>query len=191
MTVDQKYSRKLGASMMSASTGSTPPVYIALGSNLGDSPRILLEAMERLDALAVEPVRRSSLWSSTPQDCPPGSPMFTNAVAGMIPRPNETPESLLTTLQLLEAEFGRRPKRVHNEARPLDLDLICWGGDQRATSRLTLPHPRMHERRFVLAPLSELAPDLVLPGQTRSVAALLEVAPADPLLRKLGGSSGR
>lgn len=190
MTVDQKYDRKLGASL-SVATGSTPPVFIALGSNLGDSPELLREAMDRLDTLAVEPVRRSSLWSSTPQDCPPGSPMFTNAVVGMVPRPGETPESLLATLQGLEAEFGRRPKRVHNEARPLDLDLICWGGDQRATSQLTVPHPRAHERQFVLAPLAELAPDLVLPGQTRSVAALLEAAPPDPLLRKLGGSSGR
>ena len=167
------------------SAGDPCPVFVALGSNLGDSPRQLTEAMDRLDALAREPVRRSSLWRSTPVDCPPGSPVFANAVVGMTPRPDESPESLLRRLQEIEVEFGRRPKLVLNEARPLDLDLIYWSGEIRSTPALTLPHPRTHLRRFVLAPLAELAPALLLSGQVRSVAELLESAPPDPNLRRL------
>lgn len=161
------------------------PVFVALGSNLGDSPRQLTEAMDRLDAVALKPVRRSSVWRSTPVDCPPGSPVFANAVVGLTPRAGETPESLLCRLQAIEVEFGRRPKLVLNEARPLDLDLIDWSGEIRSTPSLTLPHPRAHLRRFVLAPLAELAPALVLSGQVQSVAELLESAPPDPDLRCL------
>ncbi|MFO1460459.1 MAG: 2-amino-4-hydroxy-6-hydroxymethyldihydropteridine diphosphokinase [Verrucomicrobiota bacterium] len=162
-------------------------VYVALGSNLGDSPEILRRAMNRLDLLASKPVVRSSLWCSTPVDCPPDSPVFTNAVVGLDPRASETPESLLRQLQALEVEFGRRPKQVHNEARPLDLDLICWGVEQRNTSFLILPHPRAHLRRFVLAPLAELDPGLRLPGQRHTIAEWLELADPDPGLRRVGG----
>ena len=148
-------------------------VFIALGGNLGDAQGTLREAMERLAVFSCTPPLRSSLWRSTPVDCPPGSPDFINAVVAFTPLPRFTPESLLAELQALEREFGRRPKLVLNEARPLDLDLIAWGGEVRHTPTLTLPHPRAHLRRFVLLPLSELAPELVLPGQTRTVAELL------------------
>ena len=90
-----------------------------------------------------------------------------------MPMPGQTPETLLEKLQELEAEFGRMPKKVINEARPLDLDLIAFGSERRDTARLTLPHPRAKEREFVLRPLAEIAPDLVLPGQTMSVLQLL------------------
>ncbi len=154
--------------------------FIALGSNLGDSVRLLCEAMERLQAFSGEPVRRSSLWRTAPVDCPPGSPDFVNAVVGLAPLPAETPETLQAKLQALEQAFGRRPRRQVNEPRPLDLDLICFGGERRATPTLALPHPRAHRRRFVLEPLRELAPELVLPGQTESVRQLLNrLPPAD------------
>jgi 2-amino-4-hydroxy-6-hydroxymethyldihydropteridine diphosphokinase len=90
-----------------------------------------------------------------------------------MPLPAEMPETLLDKLQTLEREFGRRPKQVHNEPRPLDLDLIAFGCETRCTDRLRLPHPRAHLRRFVLGPLVEIVPDLVLPGQTVTVAGLL------------------
>ena len=96
-----------------------------------------------------------------------------NAVVVLVPHENETPESLLGKLQTLETEFGRRPKQVLNEPRPLDLDLIAFGDEVHATAALTLPHPRAHQRRFVLQPLAEIASDLVLPSQTRTVAQLL------------------
>jgi len=146
--------------------------YIALGSNLDSPHETVLRAMDRLQAFSDSPILRSSLYETDPVDCPPGSPQFVNAVLGLVPRPDETPESLLKMLQGLEREFGRPPKRVHNEARPLDLDLIAFGDEVRNTPELRLPHPRAHARRFVLEPLAEIAPDLILPGQMQNVAQL-------------------
>ena len=146
---------------------------IALGSNLGDSETILRRAMERLATFSTAPLLASSLWRTTPVNCPPDSPPFVNAVVGLAPKPDETPESLLDELQRLEKEFGRMPKKILNESRRLDLDLIAFGGETRNSPSLTLPHPRAHQRRFVLHPLSEIAPDLILPGQTKTVAELL------------------
>lgn len=155
--------------------------YIALGSNLGDSVRVLKAVQDRLRAWSDRPLRCSSFWRSRPVDCPPGSPWFVNAVVALHPRAQETPESLLHQLQALEREFGRRPKRVPNEPRPLDLDLIAYGDEIRSTVDLTLPHPRAHQRGFVLAPLREVAAGMVLPGQLRSV---------DDLLLELGSLEG-
>lgn len=99
--------------------------------------------------------------------------MFLNAVVALVPQKNETPESLLKKLRELEQEFGRAPKTVLNEARPLDLDLITFGSEMRHSPELILPHPRAHERKFVLQPLSEIALELILPGQRRTVLQLL------------------
>jgi 2-amino-4-hydroxy-6-hydroxymethyldihydropteridine diphosphokinase len=147
--------------------------YIALGSNLGDSRQIILDAMARLQTFSDKPILKSSLWKTSPVDCPPESPKFVNAVVGFIPQKGETPELLLKKMQELEKVFGRRPKKVLNEPRPLDLDLIALGAETRDTPELILPHPRVHLRRFVLQPLIEIAPDLILPGQTKSVLDLL------------------
>lgn len=147
--------------------------HIALGSNVGDSPGILRRAIERLAELSSTPLVKSSFWQTTPVDCPPGSPPFVNAVVAITPFGGETPESLLAKLLALEKEFGRKPKQVTNEPRRLDLDLIVFGNESRTTLALTLPHQRAVERRFVLQPLSEIAPDLILPNQNRSVAQLL------------------
>ena len=100
-------------------------------------------------------------------------------MAGLIPHAGETPESLLIKLQKLESEFGRRPKTILNEPRPLDLDLIAFGDETRNSAHLILPHPRAHLRRFVLRPLSEIAPKLILPGHDRTVAELLKGLPPD------------
>jgi 2-amino-4-hydroxy-6-hydroxymethyldihydropteridine diphosphokinase len=160
-------------------------VTVALGSNLGDSVKVVRQAFLRLAALSARRFRQSSLWRSTPVDCPPGSPPFINAAVAFEPADGETPESLLAKLQAIEKEFGRRPKTVLNEPRPLDLDLITFGLEVRATPRLTLPHPRAHLRRFVLAPLNEIAPGLVLPGQTNSVRQLLAELQTDEVLRRM------
>src|ERR1044072_8321576 len=132
--------------------------FIALGSNLGEPKPNVLQAMDRLQAFSAFPLLRSSLWQSTPVDCPPGSPLFINAVVGLLPGASATPEKVLEQLQSIEQEFGRRPKKVLNEPRPLDLDLISFRQETRDSERLTLPHPRAHLRRFVLQPLSEIAP---------------------------------
>lgn len=159
---------------------------VALGSNLGDSVALLGEAMWRLETFSAKPIRRSSLWSTSPVDCPPGSPPFVNAVVALEPRPGETPESLLAKLQELEREFGRRPKKVLNEPRPLDLDLIAWGNETRSTPALMLPHPRATQRQFVLRPLAEIAPELKLPGQSKTVAGLLAELKTDEVIERLG-----
>lgn len=159
--------------------------FVALGSNLGDSASLLGEAMLRLESLSAKPIRCSSLWSTSPVDCPPGSPPFVNAVVALEPLPGETPESLLAKLQELEREFGRRPKKVLNEPRPLDLDLIAWGNETRSGSVLTLPHPRAVLRQFVLRPLAEIAPELVLPGQFKTVATLLGELRTDEHIERL------
>ena len=164
---------------------STELAWIALGSNLGDSPQIIHRAFRELQKLSTRPLLISSLWQTTPVDCPPGSPPFVNAVAGLEIPPNETPESLLEKLQSLEKEFGRQPKIILNEARPLDLDLIAFKHATRNTQQLTLPHPRAHQRRFVLEPLSEIAPDLILPGQLQTVSQLLQALPPDAGMSKI------
>src|SRR5580765_5944498 len=159
--------------------------FIALGSNLGEPKQNVVRAIDRLEELSELPLVRSSLWQSSPVDCPPGSPLFVNAVVGLRPRADATPESLLEQLQLLEREFGRRQKAVLNEPRPLDLDLIAFRQELRDSERLKLPHPRAHLRRFVLQPLSEIAADLVLPGQVLSVRQLLGTLDSSEMLLRL------
>ena len=157
---------------------------VALGSNLGNSREILLAAMTHLQKFSDAPILKSSLWETTPVDCPPDSPKFLNAVIGFIPQPGETPETLLKKLQDLEKVFGRAPKKIFNEPRPLDLDLIAFGNETRNSPELILPHPRAHLRRFVLQPLSEIAPELILPGQEKTVAQLLaELEPDETMVR--------
>ena len=160
-------------------------VIIALGSNLGDSRRTILEAMARLQKLSNQPLLKSSLWQTTPVNCPPGSPLFVNAAAGFTPQKSETPESLMQKLRALEKELGRLPKKVLNEPRALDLDLIAFGTETRNSPGLILPHPRAHLRRFVLQPLSEIAPDLILPGQSQTISQLLAGLPDGEIVTRL------
>ena len=154
---------------------------IALGSNVGDSIATIRAAILRLEKLSAAPLLKSSLWQTTPVDCLPNSPPFVNAAVVLVPLTGETPVSLLAKLQALEKEFGRGPKVVLNEPRPLDLDLIAFEDEVRNTPELILPHPRAHLRRFVLQPISEIAPEFVLPTQARTVRELLEALPADDL----------
>jgi 2-amino-4-hydroxy-6-hydroxymethyldihydropteridine diphosphokinase len=160
-------------------TQNSKLAIVALGSNLGDSRRMIQEAMARLQQFSDEPILKSSLWQTTPVGCPPDSPMFVNAVVGLVSRKDETPESLLKKLQSLQKEFGRQPGKVLNEPRPLDLDLIAFGSETHDKPELVLPHPRAHLRRFVLQPLSEIAPDLILPGQDKTVLQLLAELPGE------------
>ena len=152
---------------------NTPVAYIALGSNVGDSPGILRRAMDELEKLSLSRLARSSLWQTTPVDCPPGAPAFVNAVVALTPRAGESSGALLAKMLALETQFGRRPKQFLNEPRRLDLDLIAYGAEVSDRPELLLPHPRAHRRRFVLQPLAEIAPGLILPGQRGPVAQLL------------------
>lgn len=134
--------------------------YIGLGANLGDPAAALHEAFEHLTQLPhTHLVARSSLWRTAPVDAQ--GPDFVNAVAALSTR--LTAPALLHALQQLEAQAGReRPWR--NAPRTLDLDLLLYGHGSIASPALTVPHPRMHARAFVLAPLAEIAPDRVPPG---------------------------
>jgi len=141
--------------------------------------------MARLQNVSDRPLLKSSLWQTLPVDCPPGSPKFVNAVVGLVPRKGETPESLLKKLQEVENEYGRSRGHILNEPRSLDLDLIAFGAETRISADLILPHPRAQVRRFVLQPLSEIAPDLILPGQRKTVLQMLTDLPSGEAITRL------
>jgi 2-amino-4-hydroxy-6-hydroxymethyldihydropteridine diphosphokinase len=115
----------------------------------------------------------ASLYATEPVDCPPNTPLFINTVAALFPAMGMTAIELLEKMQDIESRFGRERSAQANQPRTLDLDLICFGNQQSAEAGLVLPHPRAHGRLFVLQPLAEIAPDLVLPGQLGSVQQLL------------------
>jgi len=139
---------------------SASEVYIGLGANLGDAAGTVRAAAQALAGLPQSQLLAlSSLYASAPVDAQ--GPEFINAVARV--RTLLSPLELLAALQRLEAEAGRqRPYR--NAPRTLDLDILLYGHQVCHSPQLTLPHPRLHQRRFVLWPLSELAPQLLLPG---------------------------
>lgn len=140
--------------------------------------------MAELEHLAVDALLRSSLWRSTPIDCPAGSPDFINAVVAFELIDDETPETLLTKLRLIETQFGRKRTGIVNEARSLDLDLIAFGNEQRSSAAINLPHPRATQRRFVLAPLAEILPNFQAPGWPAPAIELLKRLPiGDPVER--------
>jgi 2-amino-4-hydroxy-6-hydroxymethyldihydropteridine diphosphokinase len=147
----------------------TVTAYVGLGSNLGDSRRELLAAFEELAQLPhTRLAARSSLYRSAPLGHE-AQPDYLNAVAQL--ETGLEPESLLGALHAIERKHGReRPFR--DAPRTLDLDLLLYGEARIASPRLDVPHPRMHERAFVLAPLLELDPHASIPGKG-SAAALL------------------
>ncbi|XOV84639.1 MAG: 2-amino-4-hydroxy-6-hydroxymethyldihydropteridine diphosphokinase [bacterium] len=149
-------------------------VLIGLGSNQGQSVAIMQAAIEALERFAVEGTfTASNLWRTSPVDCPPGSAPFLNAAVGFDAPAHLSPETLLHELKALEKEFGRGQKIIRNAPRELDLDLLVFNEEQRQTADFVLPHPRATDRLFVLAPLAEIAPDLVWPGLQQNVADLL------------------
>ena len=135
-------------------------VGISLGSNLGDRLAHLQIARSRLAELSEgSAFRVSGLYETDPVDCLPGDPAFLNAVVEI--ETSRTPEEILQICQALEKELGRPAEREQNSPRPLDLDLLYYDELVLERPELTLPHPRMRERGFVLLPLSEIRPDLV------------------------------
>ena len=156
------------------------PCFIALGANLGDPVATVQAAILALRQLPqTEFVAASSLYRTAPVGLK-HQPDFINAVVQLVavaPAP-----TLLQTLFEIEARFGRR-RSVKNAPRTLDLDLLLYGDELSDDPQLTLPHPRLHQRAFVLAPLAEIAPQLVIPG--RGPVADLLLRCADQQIEKL------
>jgi 2-amino-4-hydroxy-6-hydroxymethyldihydropteridine diphosphokinase len=148
--------------------------YVAVGSNLGDRWARLAQAARALrTAPGVAVVRGSRAWDTAPVG--PPQPRYLNAVLEL--ETTRTPASLLAVLQGIERE-ARRTRDVRWGARTLDLDLLVLGDWVVRGPGLTVPHPALASRRFVLAPLAELHPELVVPGTGAAVATLLEDAPS-------------
>ena len=154
----------------------TDIAYIALGANLGAAEQNLVRAMDALQEIAACQLVKSGLWLSEPVDCPDGSEDFINAAVGLEPKPQSSPDLLLRQLKRLELDFGRRLELPGNSPRPLDLDIIAYGDLTVTSAHLVIPHPRAHQRLFVLKPLQEIAPHLILPGFTQTVTELVERA---------------
>ena len=147
---------------------------IALGSNLGDRLEHLRTAVTAIDALDhVEITAVSALYETAPVGGPAGQGAYLNGAALL--ETTLAPADLLEALQGIETRLGRdREAEGSNGARPMDLDLLWHGDASLASDALTLPHPRLEERLFVLEPLAEIAPDHVLPGCGRTVVERIE-----------------
>jgi 2-amino-4-hydroxy-6-hydroxymethyldihydropteridine diphosphokinase len=153
---------------------------IALGSNLGDRA----ENLRRGIALLMESVpggeliASAALYETDPVDCTPEAQAFLNTVIEIIAPC--APQELHARLKAVESALGRPEQRERNSPRTLDLDLLYADDVVSDDPELILPHPRLHQRRFVLQPLADIRPELVLPGQRAPVAALLQNLDDDP-----------
>lgn len=137
-------------------------VGISLGSNLGDRLGNLREAAAKLRDISRSEVIASSVYETEPVDCPEGSPGFYNAVLEFTT--DLSPVALLDFTQRIESEAGRPETREVNSPRPIDVDLLFYGDTILESERLTLPHPRMFEREFVLRPLFEISSTMTPKG---------------------------
>lgn len=151
---------------------SAKTVYLSLGSNLGDREENLRRACEALESEHLRILRRSSLYETEPQDVA-GQRWFLNQVVECETRC--FPIQLLTILQRIEREMGRTrgAGTVHRGPRTLDIDILLFGNAAIETAQLMVPHPRMLERRFVLEPLLEIAPELRHPQTKEPLARYL------------------
>lgn len=147
-------------------------IGIALGSNLGDRLENLRTARNAIAGFALDrSMRVSRVYETEPVNCEPGAGKFLNAVLEI--EYDGDPSELLEKLIRLEESLGRDRNHARNVSRKIDIDLLYADELVINNERLQLPHPRMHERRFVLQPLADIRPDLVLPNQTKPVSDLL------------------
>jgi 2-amino-4-hydroxy-6-hydroxymethyldihydropteridine diphosphokinase len=149
--------------------------YLGLGSNVGERESHLRAAIDLLDRHGVEVEAVSSTYETEPVGEVLDQPDFLNAAIRI--RTNLEPEALLDLCKEIEGERGRALDAPRHSPRPLDVDLLLLGDLELRTDRLTLPHPEVASRRFVLAPLLELDPNLTLPDGTRLAAALAALGP--------------
>lgn len=146
---------------------------MALGSNLGDRMAILRNARKAIAKLGDVrlPIRASAIYETEPVDCEAGATKFLNAVVEF--EYAGEPQDLRRELAGIEESLGRPESHTRNTSRPIDLDLLYFGQLELETKELRIPHPRISGREFVLRPLADLRPELVLPKQTKPVSELL------------------
>jgi 2-amino-4-hydroxy-6-hydroxymethyldihydropteridine diphosphokinase len=149
--------------------------YLGLGSNVGDPAAHLRAAIELLPAQGVEVEAASSTYATEPVGEVLDQPDFLNAAIRICTELE--PEPLLDACKAVEAERGRSFEAPRHSPRPLDVDLLLLGDLELSSERLTLPHPEVSSRRFVLVPLLELDPELTLPDGTSLAAALAALPP--------------
>lgn len=164
-------------------TGFFLIIYLSLGSNSGDRLDNLARARDRLAAVDIRILRASSVYETAPRDMP-AQPWFLNQVieaqSALLPR------QLLSRLQRIERDMGRK-RTVAKGPRIIDIDIVLFGESVVSMPDLEIPHPRMMERRFVLEPLAELAPELRHPVTQLSARAMLGKV-ADQPVRRFSGN---
>ncbi len=154
-------------------------VYLSLGSNVGDRAANLARAIRALEDAGVRVRRVSSLYQTEPADFP-AQHWFLNCVVEAETR--LLPLQLLHALRRIELQLGSR-KLVARGPRRMDLDILLYGNATIRMRELEVPHPRMHARTFVLAPLAEIAPKLTHPAWGKTARGLLALAPGGPAAR--------
>ena len=157
---------------------------VALGSNIGDRLETLRAARKAILDLAnvKAPILSSAVYETEPVGCEPGAGKFLNAVVEF--EYADDPARLLEQLIQIEEALGRKPDHPKNVSRTIDIDLLYCGDQRIDDERLQLPHARLHLREFVLRPLADIRPDLLLPGQKKTVRELLaEVEQSGDVIR--------
>jgi 2-amino-4-hydroxy-6-hydroxymethyldihydropteridine diphosphokinase len=157
---------------------------VALGSNLGERVANLRNARKDIAALrgVLPPVRSSAIYETDPVGCEKGAGKFLNAVIEF--GYSGEPDALLRALVAIEKMLGRPATHARNVSRTVDLDLLYFGELVIETADLQLPHPRIVDREFVLRPLADVRPDLILPEQTESISTLfLRMSPTGGVVR--------
>lgn len=156
-------------------SGPEKTVYLGLGSNLGDREGNLSKAIEQLGLAGIKVLRESPVYETEPVGYS-AQHWFLNMV--LETRTSLFPMQLLTRTSKVERALGR-VRTIPNGPRTVDIDILLYGNAVVHTEKLEIPHPRMHERRFVLAPLADLAPELRHPAFRKTIRQLLEAAPAE------------
>jgi 2-amino-4-hydroxy-6-hydroxymethyldihydropteridine diphosphokinase len=160
-------------------------VGVALGSNIGERLENLRKAGSAIHSLSkvTGPFLASSIYATAPIDCESGAGEFLNAVIEL--GYEGDPRDLMTEFQGIEASLGRPSRHTRNESRTIDIDLL-YAGDMQVHDRdLEIPHPRMARRLFVMQPLAEIRPELILPGQQKSAAEIVAALQKSDTVRPL------